>query len=154
MELGEFISGHVRIRPATDTDWGTIATRLRDLDKQLVGKTEDDVMSLRYEPIRVVAAETDRVIAMCAVIPVRDGVAEICAVTTADVELHKRDFCRVCQEFVDSVFSGLDRLQCTVLCEHTVSQKWVERMGFQPEGTVRRFYAGKNAILYSRVKEG
>lgn len=153
MERANMTAGAVTIRPAREGDWASMAGRVRPLDLQLVGQTEDDVMNLRYEPVEVVTAETDRVIAMCAVIPVRDRVAEICAVTTADVETHKKDFCVACQGFVDSVFSGLDRLQCTVIEEHPVSHAWVKRMGFQAEGVVRRFYGRKNAILYSRVKE-
>jgi RimJ/RimL family protein N-acetyltransferase len=47
----------------------------------------------------------------------------------------------------------LDRIQTVVDAEHTVSHKWVERMGFKNEGLMRKYLGGRDFYRYALIRE-
>ena len=144
--------GNIRLRPMESDDFDKIADFIRPLDAVLLSDVE--IAALK-NPMEGANAATllhgDTPVCIAMVWPLREGVAEIACITTAGVEEHARDFCIVSQQFVDSVMEGLVRLQCFVLAEHTVSRKWVERLGFVAEGTAKYYAAGgRDCIIYAR----
>jgi len=47
----------------------------------------------------------------------------------------------------------LRRIEAEVACEHEQGRRWVEMLGFEREGRMRSYWAGKDFDLYARVRD-
>jgi hypothetical protein len=89
------------------------------------------------------------------ILPLWTGVGEGWVVTSPLVEKYPVIFAKtVWRETVRLIESmDLDRIQTVVDAEHTVSHKWVERMGFKNEGLMRKYLGGRDFYRYALIRE-
>jgi hypothetical protein len=89
------------------------------------------------------------------ILPLWNGVGEGWVVTSPMVEkypiLFTKTIWRATYRLIESM--DLDRVQTVIDAEHTVSQKWAERMGFKNEGLMRKYLGGRDFYRYALVKE-
>jgi hypothetical protein len=94
-------------------------------------------------------------IACGGILPLWAGVGEGWVVTSPLVEKYPVIFAktvwRATVELIESM--DLDRIQTVVDVEHTVSHKWVERMGFKNEGLMRKYLGGRDFYRYALIRE-
>jgi len=94
-------------------------------------------------------------IACGGILPLWNRVGEGWVVTSHLVEQYPIIFAktvwRATKRLIESM--DLDRIQTVVDAEHTVSQKWVERMGFKNEGLMKKYLGGRDFYRYALVRE-
>lgn len=94
-------------------------------------------------------------VACSGILPLWKGVGEGWAVTSSLVEKYPIIFAKtIWRETVRLIKAlDLDRIQTTVDAEHTVSQRWVERMGFVNEGLMKKYLGGRDFFRYALIRE-
>lgn len=95
------------------------------------------------------------VVACGGVLPLWKGVGEGWAVTSPLVEKYPLFFAKSVWEKTTEIIEKLQlvRLQTLVDAEHTISQKWLERMGFTNEGLMRKYLGGRDFFRYAWIRE-
>jgi|TARA_R100001530_G_scaffold68371_1_gene48632 RimJ/RimL family protein N-acetyltransferase len=86
---------------------------------------------------------------------VRDGVGVAWAITSDLIVKYKIYAHRVIRDVVNDSFErfNLHRVEASIIVDHTVSHRWVERLGFKKEGLMRKFdHKQRDYYLYARVK--
>lgn len=95
------------------------------------------------------------ILGMGGVISVWKGVAIAWLLTACEIERYKLFFHKTIVRMLDSAIRelSLHRIDVTVLAEHKTSINWLERLGFQNEGIMRKFDSGKNDYYrYALIK--
>jgi len=94
-------------------------------------------------------------IACGGVLPLWKGVGEGWVVTSDLVEKYPLIFAKTVWRAMTELIvdMGLERIQTVVDSEHTVSQRWVERMGFKNEGLMKKYLGGRDFIRYAIVRD-
>jgi hypothetical protein len=89
------------------------------------------------------------------ILPLWKGVGEGWVVTSALVEKYPIVFAKTVWRATVKLIKSmdLDRIQTVVDAEHTVSQIWVERMGFKNEGLMRKYLGGRDFYRYALIRE-
>lgn len=97
---------------------------------------------------------SEHVIASGGILPLWKGVGEAWVVSSDLVPKHYMAFVRTVVGQLNKITKdmSLDRVQTTVNVEHAVSIKWVEWMGFEREGLMRKFIGGQDYYRYARVR--
>lgn len=49
---------------------------------------------------------------------------------------------------------NLERLQAVVLKDHYAGIEWMDRLGFQYEGDMEKYFGGKTFLRYAKIYEG
>jgi len=95
-------------------------------------------------------------IACAGVLPLWRGVAEAWCVGSPLIEHFKFSFPKVVHRKITEMINyyGLDRLQTIVDREFITSIKWLERMGFQYEGEMPKYIAGRTYWRYAWIRRG
>lgn len=95
------------------------------------------------------------IIACGGILPLWKGVGEAWVVTSELVNLYPLTFAKVIwrklKELIES--NSFERVQTTVDKDYTISQAWVDRMGFKNEGLMRKFLGGRDFYRYAFIKE-
>jgi hypothetical protein len=88
------------------------------------------------------------------ILPLWKGVGEGWVITSDLVEKYPILFAKTVWRKMKELMvrMGLERVQTLVDAEHTVSQKWVERMGFENEGLMHKYLGGRDFIRYAIVR--
>lgn len=96
-----------------------------------------------------------RILASGGILPFWKGVGEAWIVSSELVSEHRVFFAKAVWRILNQLIidDGFERVQTTVDAEHKVSIKWLERMGFEYEGTMRKFIGGRDHYRYARVRE-
>jgi hypothetical protein len=94
-------------------------------------------------------------IACGGILPLWAGVGEGWVVTSPLVEKYPVLFAKTVWRTTFELLknSDLDRIQTVIDAQHTVSQKWAERMGFRNEGLMRKYLGGRDFYRYALIKE-
>jgi len=94
-------------------------------------------------------------IACGGVMPLWEGVGEGWVVTSELVERYPLTFAKTVWRKMKEIIDEMDlvRVQTLVDAEHTVSMKWVERMGFENEGLMRKYLGGRDFYRYALLRE-
>ena len=94
-------------------------------------------------------------IACAGILPLWKGVGEGWVVTSDLVEKYPVSFAKtVWRGMVHTIKTlKLERVQTIVDVEHTVSQEWVEWMGFEQEGIMRKYLGGRDFFRYALVRK-
>ena len=89
------------------------------------------------------------------VIPLWKGVGEAWVVTSELVETYPVLFAKTVWRKLLEIISanGIERIQTTIHKDHIVSQRWVERMGFENEGLMKKYLGGEDYYRYALIKE-
>jgi hypothetical protein len=97
----------------------------------------------------------EEIIASGGILPLWKGVGEGWIVSSPLVEKYPIAFAKTLWRKMLSLYDelGLERLQTLVDAEHIVSQKWLERMGFENEGLMRKYLNGRDFYRYALIKE-
>ncbi len=97
------------------------------------------------------------IIACVAVTKICTGVSEIWAITGKLVDKYPKDFHKICKRIIEYAFKidDLHRLQCTAEVGYDRTIKWLEKLGFEREGTLRNYTSdSKDMYIYSIIREG
>lgn len=95
------------------------------------------------------------ILGMGGVVPAWQGVAIAWLLTACEIERYKLFFHKTIVAMLDGAIRelGLHRVDVTVLAEHETSIHWLERLGFQCEGLMRKFDSqGNDYYRYALVK--
>lgn len=106
-------------------------------------------------PDRVNISSPPVVLGMGGIIPVWKGVAIAWLLTACEIERYKVFFHKAIVTMLDKAIRelSLHRVDVSVLAEHEVSIKWLERLGFKNEGLMRKFDSqGNDYYRYALVK--
>lgn len=89
------------------------------------------------------------------ILPLWEGVGEGWIVTSPLVEKYPYTFAKTVWRETERLIRSLnlDRIQTVVDAEHTVSQIWVERMGFENEGLMKKYLGGRDFFRYALIRE-
>lgn len=95
----------------------------------------------------------DRLLVIGGVMPQWEGRA---LVWMAAGDLCPRDYpeitARAIEMYDDAHAAGYARLEAHVVADWRGGARWIRRLGFEFEGTMRRFLQGRDYDLYSRVR--
>jgi len=133
---------------------------LRERDLNMLACMEDwigNLWEMKSKGYAYTMLHGEEVIACIGVTFITSGVAEIWAITGKLVDKYPKDFHKRCQEIISEAFekAELHRLQCTAEVDYDRTIKWLERLGFEREGTLRSYTPDKKDMyIYSIVKEG
>jgi len=96
------------------------------------------------------------VVASAGVMIIWDRVGEAWTVTSPLVNKYASFFHKTIKDHLDKVINQyrLERVQCFVDKENKMATKWAEKLGFEYEGEMRKFFQGKTYLRYSRITEG
>lgn len=98
------------------------------------------------------AVEGDTVLACAGLLPMWEGRAEAWALMGSDL---KRNFVAIhhaAQRFLS--IADFRRIEAVVDAEFCNGKKWMERLGFQPEGLMRAYTPdGRDCIRYAKVRD-
>lgn len=131
------------------------------LERLLLQPRQDHVRHLFENPdygkylangLAYAAVEGDTVLACAGLLPMWEGRAEAWALMGADL---KRDFIAV-HHAVRRFLSIADfrRIEAVVDAEFCNGKKWMERLGFRPEGLMRAYTPdGRDCIRYAKVRK-
>ena len=135
---------------------------LRDRDRDMLACMEDwvgNIWDMKTKGHAYTICHKDEVVACVGVTRITTGVAEIWAITGTLVDKFPKDFHKLCLKIIEKAFENdkLHRLQCTAEVDYDRTIKWLERLGFEREGTLRNYTPdAKDMYLYSiiRLPEG
>jgi hypothetical protein len=96
------------------------------------------------------------IIACGGVMPFWKGVGEAWVVTSPLVEKYRLAFAKVVHNKLSEIIrrNGYERVQTCVHADFMSSRRWVERMGFKPEGLMKKYIGGQDYVRYAWVREG
>jgi hypothetical protein len=94
-------------------------------------------------------------IACGGVLPLWKDVGEGWVVTSPLVEKYPVTFAKTVWRATKKLIESMDlyRIQTVVDAEHEVSQIWVERMGFENEGLMKKYLGGRDFYRYALIRE-
>ena len=133
---------------------------LRDRDVNLLAGMDDwlgNIWEMKKRGYVYTIYHEDEVVACVGVTKIVSGVAEIWAITGKLVEKYPKDFHKLCIKIIKEAFKkdNLRRLQCTAETDYDRTIKWLERLGFEREGTLRNYTCdGKDMYIYSIIRKG
>lgn len=133
---------------------------LRDQDVGMLARMDDwvgNVWEMKNKGYAHTLYHEDKVVACVGVMHVIEGVAEIWAITGKLVEKYPKDFHKTCLKIIKDAITNnnLRRLHCTAEAEYDRTIKWLERLGFEREGTLRNYTSdGKDMYIYSIIRKG
>lgn len=80
------------------------------------------------------------------------GVCEVVFLASPEIETCKSVLHRIAKRCVDDVQKSWRRMECRIAQSRERDRKWAERLGFRPEGIVRRFgLDGEDYVQYGRT---
>jgi hypothetical protein len=88
------------------------------------------------------------------VLPIWKGVAEAWCTGSSLIELFRFSFSKVVRKVLIQAIKEykLDRIQTIVDAEFTTSQLWLKRMGFEDEGAMEKYIAGRTYMRYAWIR--
>lgn len=115
----------------------------------------DDFGFLDKSERKVTLVKNGQILACFGMVKFWKGSAEFWACTSKLVEKYPVFFHRQCVNLVNDAFenSGLSRIQATVQKDHARAIRWIVKLGFVPEGLMRKYYpTGEDAIRFAYVR--
>jgi hypothetical protein len=97
---------------------------------------------------------SEGVVAISGVVSVMPGVGAAWAVTSELVNKYPKAYYKGTRDFLRAIISDwrLHRVQTTVIATNKVAVNWIQHLGFQREGLMRKYGAdGSDHYLYARV---
>ncbi len=134
--------------------------KLRDNDLNMLSSMDDwlgNLWEMKKRGYAYTIYHEEDVVACAGVTYIVSGVAEIWAITGELVAKYPKDFHKICKQIVAEALEkdNLHRLQCTAEVGYARTIKWLERLGFEREGTLRNYTPdGKDMYIYSIIREG
>ena len=142
------------VRPYKSEDY--IAISRREFDRFTFGtRGNPEVIAKQLFQGKAFTGICEKGIICCAgVLPVWKGVAEAWCVGSPLIESFRFSFPKEVKHKLGQIieYYKLDRLQTIVDKEFTVSQKWLERMGFSYEGEMPKYIAGRTYLRYAWIR--
>jgi hypothetical protein len=94
-------------------------------------------------------------IAICGIIFLRPGVAEVCVIRSSLIDKHAKDFSRMMRFLVNDYIPsecGLHRAEMFVDANWPSCHRWAEFLGFTKEGLTKHFTPdGRDHYCYARI---
>jgi RimJ/RimL family protein N-acetyltransferase len=135
------------------------ALQLRDRDAEAFANIDKDAdlesKSNQWGTAFTGFAE-DGIIGCAGILPVWSGVGHAWVVMGKDYKSHRIWIHKNVKSFMNKVICGLDlrRVQANVVCDFDAGKEWLERMGFENEGRMKKYGPdGKDHYLYARIIE-
>lgn len=132
---------------------------LRPFDEQVIMGSPDAMEIIQFQALSGLAytgLDTNgKIIVIGGVTLVRPHVGGGWALTSELMTKHKTWVHRVVRDIVNATIKihNLHRVEGLILEDHKISCRWVERLGFESEGVLRKYDSlGNNYYMYSRVK--
>lgn len=101
------------------------------------------------------ALANDGVVCSAGATKVFGGTYEVWAYTSTLIEKYRRPVHEAAKKLLESTFSipSVRRMQASVNSEHPAAVRWIEHLGFEFEGTLKRYGVnGEDFLMYARVK--
>ena len=142
------------IRPYEEGDIDKIIPR--DMDLRLTGPDYKERIRKNAERSETITVQKDgEILAITGLVIIHPGMAEIWSFTGKAIDKYKILFAQASIMVVDFWIRkyNLHRLQANTHVEHATSIKWLEWLGFEREGLMRKFGASaENFYLYARIR--
>jgi hypothetical protein len=144
------------VRPYQPEDYMTISRR--EFDLLTFGTRGDpEIIANQLAHGQAFTGVCEKGLIACAgILPIWKGVGEGWCVGSPLIQHFRFSFPKVIHRKIQEIinFYQLDRLQTIVDRDFIISQKWVERMGFQYEGEMPKYIAGRTYLRYAWVRRG
>ena len=133
---------------------------LRDRDLDMLTCMDDwvgNIWEMKSKGYAYTIYHEEDVVACVGVTKIVSGMAEIWAITGKLVDKYPKDFHKISLTIIEEAFKigNLHRLQCTAEVDYERTVKWLERLGFEREGTLRNYTPdGKDMYIYSIIPKG
>lgn len=107
----------------------------------------------RFPSITAMVGET--YIACAGFIPLWPNTAELWARVSPEAKPYKVEFNQIALNFISDTARALRliRLQATVDREFVVAKRWINFLGFEEEGLLRKYFNDRDYIIYSRIED-
>ena len=134
--------------------------KLRDRDLSMLSSMDDwlgNLWEMKSRGYAYTIYHEEDVVACVGVAKIVSGVSEIWAITGELVAKYPKDFHKICKEIIANAIDkgNLHRLQCTAEVDYDRTIKWLERLGFEREGTLRNYTTdGRDMYIYSIIRKG
>lgn len=129
---------------------------LRDFDRHLFSGMDQCIVNeimARIKQGEAWTCEYDGKILFFFTIHEYNGMATISLVASEEADKHPTVFALASKNKVDELAEKYRRIQATVHCEYEQSIKWLESMGFEVEGTMRKYdHNGDDYYIMARVR--
>ncbi len=142
---------------ATPEDIALILPQEAQGDPLSVGLGQEAIASGQVPlDMAVVARDEDCILGVAGVTEVWPGVARIWALLSQKIiDEHPRSMSRRVRRGIDQLWMSrkYHRIECTVLANHLKGVEFMEWLGFEREGTMRKYTpTGEDAYLYAKVE--
>lgn len=104
--------------------------------------------------VTLMEADTGVVVAVGGVLPMWRGVGDIWMVGSDLIDKYPKSLFRLARSIINEATKGLSlhRVQCSVDVDQESHKRFVEHLGFSPEGLMRKYGAnGEDHIRYAKV---
>ncbi len=143
------------IVPYTEDHFFQIVRRDKDM-KSFMGLPHPEMVAKMFTKGPGFAGlKNGEVVACAGVMLLWDRVGEAWAVTSPLVHEYASYFHKATKDHLAKIINQyrLERVQAFVDKEHKVAMKWAERLGFEQEGEMRKFFQGRTYYRYARITE-
>lgn len=97
----------------------------------------------------------DKIIAAGGIVVMWKGVGEAWALTSPLVRQYPIFFTRTIRNYLNGLIitHKFERVQSVVQKDYEMAIRWIEALGFKPEGEMPKYRAGKTFVRYARLTE-
>lgn len=145
------------LKPYAKGDFMLLRGRMRDTDRRTFQRGTDQLLDALADgrvPGSVATFWYNGLPAFIGCVLVQETVGQLMGWSTHDVEKCGRELTLAANAFLNVVEEqyGVHRLQCTVLADFDKGIRWMRRLGFEPEGTLRKYTTlGDDCVMMARV---
>lgn len=133
--------------------WHSYAINLREQDALSTTELHHDPELLANGPAITIVAE--HIVASIGYLP-NHGVAHMWMITSPLIHKYRFWMYRNLKQVLDDLVmkEDLHRLQAVVRTTNEPAKRWIEHLGFQPEGIMRKLAPNADYVLYARLNDG
>lgn len=123
-------------------------------DKGLLRRWADAAPSIEGSGAATSIFFENVILAIILFMPIYDGVAEVITISDRRIEEHKKEYVKALKKGIQIHMDarGLWRLQATIRADVDFAERWIEVLGFEKEGLLRKFGpSGEDHFMFARV---
>lgn len=94
----------------------------------------------------------DRLIGCAGIAKITDNVCEVWAVIDKDVKRYTREIYYYARSLLNAAQDFFERIQTTIRIDYLLEIHFMERLGYQREGTLRKYRADGDYYMYAKIR--